>query len=350
MTTANLLKRDPGHVGQALDLLADQLSDGWTQAKRVKIPTNYRRVNRMVICGMGGSHLGADILRSVLADRLTMPVEIVADYKLPAWVDRNALVICSSYSGSTEETLEALQVARRRGLKIVVVTSGGKLATAAKKFRLPAYIYKPNANPSGQPRLGVAYSLMATLACLQKIGAVKVTPKELATMIAAAKRATKRNRLSTKKSPALELAKMLNGGVPVLIGSEWMAGNLHTWTNQIHENAKTYAAWYCLPDLNHHLLEGLRNRAVTKTMRAVFVTDPALHARNQRRYFLTARILRRLGAKTMTVKIHETEQLAKAIELLAFGGYVSWYLSAMRQVNPAPIPTVNELKEALARV
>ncbi len=350
MTTANLLTRDPGRVGQALDLLADQLTDGWNQAKRVKIPAKFRSAQRVVICGMGGSHLGPDTLRSVLADRLKIPVEIVADYRLPAWVDKNALVICSSYSGSTEETLEALQAARRRGLNIVVVTSGGKLASAARKFRLPAYIYKPNANPSGQPRLGVAYSLTATLACLMKIGAVKIKPEEIDVMVAAARRAMKRYGLSASKSPALELSKYLNGGVPMLIGAEWMAGNLHTWTNQIHENAKTYAVWYCLPDLNHHLLEGMRNRAVTRTIRAVFVTDPALHTRTLRRYALTAKILKRLGARVQTVRLHEKEPLAKGIELLAFGGYVSWYLSAMRQVNPAPIPTVNELKDALAKI
>lgn len=349
MTPTNLLRRDPGHVGEALDLLAEQLADGWAQAKRVKIPAIYKSAQRVVICGMGGSHLGADILRSVLADRLKIPVEIIADYKLPAWVNKNALVICSSYSGSTEETLEALDVAKRRGLNIVVVTSGGKLAGAAKKLRLPAYVYKPNANPSGQPRLGVAYSFTATLACLHKLGVVSLNTRELANMAAAARRATKRYGLVARKTPAMELAKNMLGGVPMLVGAEWMTGNLHAWVNQIHENAKSYAIWYALPDLNHHLLEGLRNRQVTKMIRAVFITDPSLYSRTLRRYILTAKILRRLGARVYTVRLHEREPLSKAIELLAFGGYVSWYLSAMRQVNPAPIPTVDELKAALAK-
>lgn len=349
MTTNTLLTRDPGKVGQALDLLADQLADGWRQANRVKMPPAYRSVARVVICGMGGSHLGADILRSALADRLKFPIEIVADYRLPAWVDRQTLVICSSYSGSTEETLEALVVAKKRGAKIVVVTSGGKLAAAARRLNLPAYVYRPNANPSGQPRLGVAYSFTATLACLMKTGLVKIKPSELVQLVPAARRATKRYGYGNVHSSAMAIAKTLNGGLPLLIGSEWMAGNLHTWTNQIHENTKSYAAYYLLPDLNHHLLEGLRNRVITKTIRAVFVTDSTLHPRNQRRYALTAKIMRGLGAKTVNVKLHEKEPLTKAVELLAFGGYVSWYYSALRNVNPAPIPTVDALKNALAK-
>jgi glucose/mannose-6-phosphate isomerase len=284
MTMAALLTRDPGKVGQALDLLADQLADGWRQASRVKIPATYRQISRVVLCGMGGSHLGSDILRSALADRLKFPIEIVADYRLPAWVDRHTLVMCSSYSGSTEETLEALTVAKKRGAKIVVVTSGGKLAAAAKRLNLPAYCYTPNANPSGQPRLGVAYSLTATLACLMKTGVAKVSPAEVAQLIPVARRAAKRYGMTNPQSLAMRLAKNLNGGLPILIGAEWMVGNLHTWTNQIHENAKSYAAWYLLPDLNHHLLEGLRNRQVTKTIRAVFVADPSLHPRTIRRY------------------------------------------------------------------
>ncbi len=342
--------RDPGKVGQALDLLADQLTDGWHQASRVKIPATYRQISRIVVCGMGGSHLGADILRSTLADRLKFPIEIVADYRLPAWVDRHSLVICSSYSGSTEETLEALTVAKKRGAKIVVVTSGGKLAAAAQRLKVPAYCYTPSANPSGQPRLGVAYSLTATLPCLMRVGAVRVAPAEIATMISAARQATKRYGFKNAASSAMALAKQMNGGVPLLIGAEWMAGNMHTWTNQIHENAKSYAVWYLLPDLNHHLLEGLRNRQVTKTIRAVFVADPSLHPRTIRRYALTAKIVAGLGAKVATVKLHEHEPLAKAIELLAFGGYVSWYFSALRKVNPAPIPTVDALKNALAKI
>lgn len=346
-----IIRRDPGAVGVSLDRLADQLRDGWRQARRVRVPASHRRVDRIAVCGMGGSHLGADILRSALATRLKMPMHIVADYGLPAWVDRRTLVFCSSYSGSTEETLGALPVALQRGARVIVVTSGGKLAAAAKHHRLPLYQYTPSENPSGQPRLGVAYGLMAMLACLRSIGAVRVTEAEIRHLPTIAWETTKR--CAAKKPLASNVAKQaalaMADRVPLLIGAEWTAGNLHSLHNQINENAKTFCAWYQLPDLNHHLLEGLRNRSVTKRMQALMIVDTAYNQRTQVRFALTLKILKQLGARVSSYRPRGATSLEKAIDLLAFGGYVSWYMAASRNVNPALIPTVDLLKRQLAK-
>lgn len=346
-----LLRRDPGQVGQSLSRLPDQLRDGWRQARRVKLPASYRAIDRVAICGMGGSHLAADILRHALAEQLTVPVEIVADYILPRWVNPKTLVIASSYSGGTEETLAALTSARRRQAKIVVITSGGKLATLARRWRLPLYHYQPTENPSGQPRLGVAYGMMALLACWRSLRLISISPADIQELSAVAWEAVRRYgpQQPVNRNVAKQLAMSWQKSVPLLIGAEWTAGNLHTWANQINENAKTFAAWYLLPDLNHHLLEGLRNRTLTKQLKAVMVIDDTYHRHTQRRFVLTAKILNQLGASVAIWKPHGTTRLEKAIDLLAFGGYVSWYLAAARHVKPAPIPTVDWLKTQLAK-
>ncbi len=346
-----IINRDPGQVGASLDRLADQLRDGWRQARRVKIPRGYRQVTAIAVCGMGGSHLGADILRSAFATSLKVPVTIVADYALPAWVGPNTLVICSSYSGSTEETLAALLVALKRKAKIVVVTSGGKLSRLAKQLRLPLYEYTTTENPSGQPRLGIAYGMMAMLSCWRKLGLVKVSDPDIQRLSMIAWEGTKS--FSAKRpfnrNPAKQLAVAWQGGIPLLIGAEWTTGNLHTFANQLHENAKTYADWKLLPDLDHHLLEGLRNRTVTRQIDALMIIDTSYNKRTQKRFVLTTKILKQLGAKVATYKPRGASPLEKAIDLLAFGGYVSWYLAAVRKVNPAKIPTVNFLKRELAK-
>lgn len=346
-----IVRRDPGLVGASLDRLADQLRDGWRQAHRVKLPRAYRNITSIALCGMGGSHLGADILRSALANDLRVPLTIIADYSLPAWVGPRTLVICSSYSGSTEETLTALRAASKRSAKIVAVTSGGKLASWAATERLPLYLYAATENPSGQPRLGVAYGMMATLACFRKLGLVKISETEIQRLPLIAWEATKRYspRRPMKSNGAKQLAASWTKAIPLLLGAEWTAGNLQVLNNQINENAKTMAAWYLLPDLNHHLLEGLRNRNITKQLHAVIILDDRYNRRIQRRIILTTRLLKQLSAKVSTYKPHGATPLEKAIDLLAFGGYLSWYLAAARKVRPADIPTVNYLKQQLAK-
>lgn len=346
-----LLHRDPGYIGTSLARLPDQLSDGWAQANGLRLPAAFRRVTAIAICGMGGSHLGPDMVRSALAAELKVPMLIVADYSLPNWVTRSTLVICSSYSGTTEETLACLAAARQRGCPTVVITSGGPLAREARRRRVPLVQFQPLFNPSRQPRLGLGYSIMAMLQVARAAGLIRFSRQQAEQLIAVAAAAVHRYGPTrpAATNPAKRLAISMHGLVPVLIGAEWSAGNLHTWTNQLHENAKTFAAWYQLPDLNHHLLEGLRNRSVTKQMLAVFVRDARYLKKNQRRLVLTKQILADLGAKTAVVTPPGKTSLDKAIDLLAFGGYVSWYLAAIRRVQPAPIPTVDRLKAALAR-
>ncbi len=346
-----IILRDPGQVGASLDRLADQLRDGWRQAQRVKLPRTYKTITSIAVCGMGGSHLGADILRSVLSKELHVPMTIIADYTLPAWVGRQTLVICSSYSGSTEETLAALRAALKRKAKIVVVTNGGALARIAKKNKLPLYHYTATENPSGQPRLGVAYGMMAMLACFRKLGLVKISTSDVEHLPTIAWEATKRYsaKKPMKNNPAKELAVAMTNSIPLLIGAEWTAGNLHSLNNQINENAKTFVDWKLLPDLNHHLLEGLRNRAITKNVHALMILDTTYNKRTQKRFVLTAKILKQLGAKVSTYKPRGATPLEKAVDLLAFGGYLSWYFAAVRKVKPADIPTVIFLKNELAK-
>lgn len=346
-----IIRRDPGQVGISLDRLADQLRDGWRQAQRVKVPSAHKKITAVAVCGMGGSHLGADILRSALAAELKVPMTIVADYSLPAWVSQETLVICSSYSGSTEETLAALQAASKRRAKIVVVTNGGKLAGLAKSHKLPLYQYTATENPSGQPRLGVAYGMMAMLSCFRKLGLVKISTYDVEHLSTVAWEATKRynTKKPFKNNAAKQLGESMAKGLPLLIGAEWTAGNLHSLNNQINENAKTFVDWKMLPDLNHHLLEGLRNRAITKNIKALMILDDTYNKRTQKRFVLTTKILKQLGAKVSVYKPRGDTRLEKAVDLLAFGGYLSWYMAAARNVKPADIPTVIALKAALAK-
>lgn len=346
-----IVRNDPGQVGASLDFLSDQLKDGWRQSKSVRLPRTYRQIDRIAVCGMGGSHLAADILRSVYAPTIRVPVTIVADYSLPGWVNRRTLVICSSYSGTTEETLAAYRSARKRGAKIVIVATGGPLLAAGERDGFPVYHLYPTANPSGQPRLGLGYGVMALIACWRSLGLISVPVTELQEAMAAAMTARRRYgpRHPAESNMAKQLALAWQNSMPLLIGAEWTAGNLHAWSNQINENAKTFAAWYQVPDLNHHLLEGMRHRRLTKQFHAAVIHDQTYQPRNSQRLRLTEKILKEQGVNSTRLHSSGKSTLAKAVTLLAFGGYVSWYLAAARKIKPAPIPTVDWLKKQLGK-
>ncbi|MBI3573307.1 MAG: SIS domain-containing protein [Candidatus Kerfeldbacteria bacterium] len=342
---------DRGHVRHSLELLAEQFRDGAAQAQALIVPSSFRRATAMAICGMGGSHLATDILSSVYAEKIPLPVQIVASYHLPHWVGRKTLVICSSYSGNTEETITTLHEAKKRGARIVCITSGGQLARLAESWKLPAIVYQPTANPSGQPRMGLGYAWTALEAVWRQLSWLSSLEADPAQLIASAKAAQRRYGLARPESvnPAKRLARRWSKKIPLLVGAEWSVGNLETMRNQIHENAKTYAEYDVLPDLNHHLLEGLRNRKITKNISALFIDDDGYRPRVQTRLRLTAKMFQQLGARVDFFQPHGQTTSAKAVDCLVFGSYVSWYLAVLRKVNPAAIPTVDALKAALGR-
>jgi len=342
------LQTDPGAVGASLASLPLQLSAAVKQFRTLRLPRTYRGLTSIMVGGMGGSHLAADIIRSAYTTKLRVPLHIVSDYSLPAWVGPRTLVVISSYSGGTEEAIALLDAALARRAKVVVVTAGGKLARRARRWHVPLALYDPRENISHQPRLGVAYSLVAMLRIFSSLGYVPLATGELTALIAAATRAGKKYGpdMQTKSNRAKQLALRLYRHLPILIGSEWMAGNLVTWRNQLHENAKTWAETALIPELNHHLLEGLRDRTIARRLVAVMLDDARIHPRNQKRLRITSGILKKLGVRVERVRFGQSP--APAIDLLSFGGYVSWYLSILHDIDPAPIPTVDELKHRLA--
>jgi len=172
-------KLDSKNMLGSIQLLDHQVKEVWEIAKKLKIPANYKKVNRLVVMGMGGSALGAHIIKSLYFDKLKLPVEIVNNYHLPAYVDKNTLVLCSSYSGSTEEVISATTEAKNKKIKLVVICSGGKLGEFARANKIPALIFTTNNNPCGSPRMGLGYSIFGQLILLNKIGLIKFNQPDL---------------------------------------------------------------------------------------------------------------------------------------------------------------------------
>ncbi|MBU0671339.1 SIS domain-containing protein [Patescibacteria group bacterium] len=172
-------KYDTKDVLGSVDLLPEQCLHAWGDMKKVKFPKQYKQINTIVLFGMGGSALGIDVARAVYGNDIKVPIEIVNDYMVPEYINKDTLVILSSYSGSTEETTAAAKKIEKKTKKIFVITTGKDLLKFAKKKNYPVYVINPEYNPCEQPRVAVGYSVMAQFAMLNKLGLIKFTDKDV---------------------------------------------------------------------------------------------------------------------------------------------------------------------------
>lgn len=328
-----------------LDLQCEQiLSD----SDDIKIPTSYKNIKNVVISGMGGSILGGHIIKSVFKKELKVPVELISDYNLPDYVGRETLCIMSSYSGTTEEPLTTFEEARKKRAKIFIIASGGKFAELAKKYKIPSYIFNPKHNRCGEPRMGLGYSIFGQIIIFSKIGLINPKRKDLENVIKTVKKFKNKFKLENSNNPALRMAHKMFGKTPIITGSEILLGNIHTFNNQINENAKNFAAWMTIPNINHHLLEGLKYpKSNIKNLFFIFFNSGLYHKRNQLRYKITEKILEKNKISFDEYKATSKTELDQSFEALVFGSFASFYLAMLNNLNPSPVPYVDFLKKEI---
>ena len=338
---------DPGGVLASIEALPNQIMEAWDEARAVRMPASYSDACAVAVAGMGGSALGAHIARSVYGRELGLPFSITNHYELPV-VDPATLVILSSYSGNTEEVLAAGKQALKVKAKVAVATSGGALADWSRRHKIPGYVFTPAHNPSGQPRTGLGYGVFGFLGLLHAAGLLRIRQAEIVAAVAAAHAAVNRFGASVpaSRNPAKRLARALADSGALIVSAEHLSGNGHALQNQIHETGKHFAAWFDLPELDHHLLEGLTHPS-GKKLHAVFLSSRKYHPRVRARIPITADVLKRQGVSATMFVPGETTLLGEAVETLVFGGYVSFYLAMLHGENPSLVPWVDSLKRML---
>lgn len=343
---------DREDVLAALALLPAQARDAWAATHRLPLGV-MRGIKRIVVAGMGGSALGAHIARSVYRESLAVPFEIVNGYTLPGGVERHTLVVLSSYSGTTEETLAVATAARKQKAALLGMCTGGPLAAFFKRNNVPSYVFSPTQNPGNQPRMGLGYGLFGVLGLLRAAG---LLPKSVAADVPRAITALDRAvtgygmRIPYEKNRAKKMAVSLQGSELLSVGAEHLEGSVHALTNQTNETGKQFACWFPLPELNHHLMEGLAYpRQLKRTMQAVFFSSSLYHPRVQERFALTEEVVRKNGLRTQEWHSAETTKLAQAAELLAFGGALTYYLGILHRENPSAVRWVDYFKQRLKK-
>jgi glucose/mannose-6-phosphate isomerase len=300
----------------------------------------------VIVAGMGGSAVGARLALGALGPRLTRPFFAADGYALPSWTGPEHLVLCSSYSGNTEETLSGYDHALERGAPRVVATTGGALAERARRDGAPVIPL-----PGGfQPRAAVGYGLVSALEAAALAGAAPSIRDEIEAAAAlAATLAAEWGPDAPEDSEAKALATRLHGTVPVIAGAELTAPVAYRWKCQVNENAGLPAFASTLPELDHNEVVGWPSSRGSGSFSAVFLEDAGAHPRNALRSELTAAIAGEGATVVERVSSRGETRLERLVSLVLLGDLVSIYLAVLRGQDPVEIEPLDALKAELAR-
>jgi glucose/mannose-6-phosphate isomerase len=335
-------KLDPQDCLDSTEKIVDQLQAAWDQVSALPI-TKFENINKVVFCGMGASIYGALVTKAIHSREFTYPTEIVSDYHLPEWVDENTLVVLTSYSGTTEEVLSCAEEALSEKAKMLVLTHGGPLAEFAQKNNVPAYIFDGTLNPAGVPRLGNGYTVLGLMGLLNKAGIIDIEEHEVSYAITRF-----REKFADMKSQAIQDVDLYAGKIPIIIAAEHLAGNAQILRNQFNETSKTFSAFYLVPDLNHHLMEGLQ--FPTNAPLIFFVMQTKNYSdQNRKRMQLTMQVLRKNNQFVHEFLTDGQTPYDDFLEVLVYGSFLTLYLAYRNDQNPATNPWVDWFKTELKK-
>lgn len=346
-----IAKIDKENVLGSVEALPDQCLHAWEEAAKIAVPESYGGNNKVVMCGMGGSGLGARVIESLYKDKIKFPLIRVNDYHLPAWVDEKTLIICSSYSGETEETIQNAKEAIVKKAKWMAIGGGNTLIEMAKEYGVPFYKIEPKFNPSNQPRMAIGYSIVGQLVLAAKTGLVEFTKSDIDKLVISMQGVIEKSRVEViEKNEAKKLANRLKDKIVAFISAGHLVGATHVINNQMNENAKVFSADYQIPELNHHLIEGLSFPDVNKTALFTFFVNSSLYPeRISKRLTLTKEIVEKHNVETFVYKPASDEKISQVFETIQYGAYMDFYLSMLYKINPAPIPWVDYFKDRLGQ-
>jgi glucose/mannose-6-phosphate isomerase len=314
--------------------IPDQLRDALWRIESARLEPD--EAAGVMVCGMGGSAIGADLAAAALGDRLTRPLVAVRGYGLPSWATPEWTVLCSSYSGDTEETLACFAAAEALGARRIVVSTGGALVDGAREAGLPV-VGLPGIF---QPRAAVAYMFTAVAEIAALAGAAPRVHTEIDAAAAFLEREAE-----ALQARAAEIAAQLEGTCPVVYGADLTAPVARRWKCQVNENAKLPSFFSELPEADHNELCGWE--APDSPLAAVFLEDSDQHPRVRRRFELTAAAIADGAAATVRVEAAGETRVARLLWATMLGDLVSLELAVQRGVDPLPVEAIERFKGAM---
>ncbi len=349
MTLDDIKKIDPKGMHTWIADFSKQAEDAVHIGKEATVKLNPKGIRSIVLTGLGGSAIGGDLLRSYLADEMQMPFFVNRHYLLPEFVGKDTLVIVSSYSGNTEETISAHRDATKRRAKVLCISTGGETAAMAEKFKQP-WIHIP---PGLSPRAALGYSFFPLLVMFSRLRLIPSKERDMKETIQLLR--TKSVLYADPESPEnapLKLAERLKGMLPVVYApAEHLDAVSLRWRGQFAENSKQLSSNHVLPEMNHNELVGWKVLPdLMKKMHAIFLKDSGTHKRVAVREEITKQVVSQYAGGVTEVTSEGKSLLARIFSLIHFGDWVSLYLAILNNEDPEPVKVINYLKSELAKI
>ncbi len=342
---------DTRSVYNSIASMGQQFESAWHDSQFVSLNFEPEKIKNIVFAGMGGSNLSAHVIQSLSPLLLKVPLEIVANYRLPQYVSEDTLVVLASYSGNTEEILSCGQDASKRQGKVIVITTGGRLKELAYSEHWPTVLLDEKLNQSHSPRYGIGLMLGAAMGLTLRLNPEAfrfVDPKEIVKVIERALDSLKQDN-QTNVNPAKLFALKNKGQSLVILSANHLSGVGKISANYLNETAKTFSASFSIPDLNHHLFEGLSFPVSLKDHTRFILLNSSLYPELiQKRLQLSKDILLKQNYQLTVIKPESTDITSQVFESLVFLIMISYYLSIVNKQDPGATPWVDFFKKQLS--
>lgn len=330
--------------------LPEQFENAFKLGLSLPLPDSLKNIHQVIVCGMGGSAIGGDFLAALMQIKGRIPVFVCRSYDLPAWANENTLVITSSFSGNTEETIAAYETAAQRGLPILALTTGGKLALLTQG--------KPNQtlwqfNHVSPPRAAIGWSIGLLLALAHRLNWMPDLENEIKSAVAVMQKYRPVYGIdnSAQTNPAKRQGGQFIGRFPAFYGGGAFETVARRWKTQLNENSKIWAMYEPIPEANHNGVVGIEfpQQVISKTV-ALFIRSPKFdHPRVALRHEFTSQLFLQAGINIDSFQPEGDTLLAQVMHAIQFGDYMSFYAAVAHDADPTVIWPIDQLKEQLAQ-
>jgi glucose/mannose-6-phosphate isomerase len=324
----------------------EQYGNAAKLASQFKI--SYPKPEAIIVAGMGGSAIGGELLKDWARDRVTVPIDVCREYHLPAYANKNTLVVATSYSGETEETLSVFLEALRRRCMVTCISSGGAMTEFAEKLSIP-HLVVPGGMP---PRATLPYLFLPLLGILMKMGLAREVDTEFSENIRVLKQVSSENSPERPLCDNLskKLASKVNGTVPTVYGFGFYRAVAQRLKTQFNENSKNPAKWESFPELNHNEIVGWEQaRELAKCFSVIFIRDAEEPKEIRERIEFTKEIINKGAGKLFELWSSGKSSLTRMSSVICVGDFTSVYLAVVRGIDPTPVRTIASLKERLKK-
>ena len=340
---------DKDDMYQSIWDFPENIIDAIKLSENITLKNEYLDVNNIIIAGMGGSAIGGDVVYSLIKNEIKIPFVVNRGYDLPAWANSSTLIICSSYSGNTEETISILEEAKSLGAKVIGITTGGVLESLCKNYSFDFVNI-----PSGlQPRAALAFSFIPLLYILKKTSLINVEVKNwLESSVDLIKSKREEYSVDKENNPVYQLANKLYNKLPIIYAD---SGSLETVAvrlkGQICENSKILAYHSIYPEMNHNEIVGWENNEeFFSNYYVLWLMDEEMNSRNKSRKNIISEILSDLNVSQQEIKVDGNSFKERFLLLIHYGDWLSYWCAILHNTDPSPVKNIQTLKDKLSKI